>query len=328
MTANRFADDAVTELAAIDHDTQREVLTGLSRRPRRLPCKLFYDPRGAALFEQICQTPEYYLTRTELAIMRRRIHAMAAAVGPHARLVEFGSGASVKVRLLLDSLPSPAAYVPIDISVEQLDAAAQAIAQDYPRLSVTPVFADYTRDFELPPPPEGAVGKTVVFFPGSTIGNFPLPEAVAFLRRIAAVAGPGGGLLIGVDLVKDPAIIERAYNDAQGVTAAFNLNILEVLNRQFGADFDPSLFEHEAEYDHVNQRVEMRLRSRVKHRVTVAGRTFTFEPGEAIVTEHSHKHTPAGFAAMAAQAGLAVRQVWCDPARVFSVQYLDVRLRS
>ncbi|HEU4322615.1 MAG TPA: L-histidine N(alpha)-methyltransferase [Roseiflexaceae bacterium] len=301
-----------------------EVLHGLSLPQKELPPKLFYDERGSQLFDQITELEEYYPTRTELAITRRYAGEMAELIGPDSLLVEYGSGSSVKTRILLDHLHDLACYMPVDISEAHLHSSAAALAAAYPRLDIRPVCADYTAPFELPalvPAPR----RTVVYFPGSTIGNLHGDEALRLLDQMAGLAGRGGGLLIGADLQKDRAVLERAYNDAAGVTAAFNLNILGRLNRELGATFRLSLFEHRAFYNEARHRIEMHLLSTQAQTVLVDGVAVHFEAGETIHTECSYKYSLEGFAAMAGQAGLRVRKVWTDPQGWFSVQYLTVR---
>jgi dimethylhistidine N-methyltransferase len=305
-------------------DRLGEVLEGLSRSQKLLPCKLFYDERGSRIFDRICELDEYYLTRTELAIMRRHAGEMASLIGPQARLVEFGSGSSIKIRLLLDQLKQPAEYVPIDISTRHLLGAAESIAQDYPDLPVQPIAADYMQHLELPPLSMRA-RRSVAYFPGSTIGNLDRRQAVHFLRSTAALVGSRGGLLVGTDLVKDKGILERAYNDAAGVTAEFNLNLLRAVNREFEATFELDGFMHEAIYDDAESRIEMRLISVRDQRVSVAGHSFGFREGEVLVTEYSHKYTLASFARLAAEGDMRVGRVWTDPDKLFAVQYLEVR---
>ncbi len=319
-----MADPAAPALDEQQEAFLRDVLDGLSRTPKALPSKYFYDARGSELFERITELPEYYPTRTELAILEAHAGEMAAAVGPGAVLIEYGSGSSRKIRLLLDRLAEPAAYVPVDISAEHLRAAADEVRRDYPGLRVEPVAADYTSDrFALPDDPERR-RKRVVVFPGSTIGNFDREDAAAFLGHIAGVVGPGGGLLIGVDLKKDPALLLPAYDDAAGVTAAFNRNVLHHINAALGADFEPEAFEHRAVWDEAEGRVEMHLVSRRPQEVSVGGRTFRFAAGDAIHTESSHKYTLDGFAELAAGAGFRPLHCWTDADGLFSVQYLEV----
>lgn len=320
-------------------DMRAEVLAGLRRSPKRIPSKFFYDERGSALFDSICDLQEYYPTRTELAITRERAPEIAELCGPRALLVEYGSGSSLKTRVLLDALEDPAAYVPIDISRDHLTSTARRLAADYPALEVLPVCADYTNALPLPTL-EGTVGRRVAYFPGSTIGNFLPTAARLFLRRIAETLGQGGGLLIGVDLVKDRETLEAAYDDAAGVTAAFNLNLLARVNREIEADFDLTAFRHRAIYrDRPEEgipdadslapgglgRIEMWLVSQKQQVLTVSGERFPIEREEAILTEYSYKYTLEAFAELAAEASLDVARAWTDDANQFSVQYLVAR---
>jgi dimethylhistidine N-methyltransferase len=310
---------------ATPSDTFRgDVWAGLSRTPKELPCKYLYDAAGSALFEEICSLDEYYPTRTELAILDAYAAEMAELLGPECLVVEYGSGSGKKTRLLLDRLERPAAYVPIDISAEPLLDFARSLAADHPSLEILPVLGDYTADLDLPTPAR-APRRRVVFFPGSTIGNFHPREAEAFLKRAAALCGRSGGLLVGVDLPKDRATLERAYDDARGVTAAFDRNLLARINRELGADFALDAFLHRAVWVRALSRVEMHLVSLRAQQVRVAGRAFALEAGEPIRTEHSYKWSLAAFRAIAAKAGWGVRRVWTDPARRFSVQYLVSR---
>jgi dimethylhistidine N-methyltransferase len=304
---------------------RREVWTGLAFPQKTLPCKYFYDERGSALFESICELPEYYPTRTELSIMETHAAAMAALLGDRCLLVEYGSGSSRKTRLLLDHLRDAAGYVPIDISRAALTESARALAATYPRLEVLPVCADYTESFELPRS-RVAPERRGVYFPGSTIGNFTPPQAQRFLARMARVAGDRGALLVGVDLKKDRATLERAYDDRAGVTAAFNRNLLVRINRELDGDFDLARFRHQARWNDRAGRIEMHLVSTVAQTVRVAGRPFWFDAGDSIHTENSYKYDLPNFAALAAGVGLAVREVWSDEARRFSVQCLTAAL--
>jgi dimethylhistidine N-methyltransferase len=316
----------LVDLSPPADDLLQDALAGLTQPAKTLPCKYFYDDRGSDLFDQICGLPEYYPTRTELAISRQHATAMATACGPQVRLLELGSGTSTKTRVLLDHLRSPAAYLPVDIARDFLRASADAIAAAYPTLPVQPVCADFTRplaeltDHIIRIALPGR--RTIVYFPGSTIGNFVPTDATALLANIAGLLGDDGGLLIGVDLQKDIGVLERAYNDSQGVTAAFNKNLLVRLNRELGADFAVDQFTHRAVYDRDHGRIEMRLLSRRRQTVHIADHTIEFTLGEAIVSEHSHKYTLEGFAELASNAGLRVRQVWTDNDKLFSVQYL------
>ena len=297
-----------------------EAIAGLSKTPKELPSKYFYDEAGSRLFEQICQQDEYYLTRTELEIMRTRADEMAALLGSHCLLIEYGSGSSLKTRLLLDALHEPAGYVPIDISKEQLRASADALARMYPQLEILPVCADYTGVFQLPLPGRPCERK-VAYFPGSTIGNFDRIAARRFLRQVAGIC-QGGGLLIGVDMQKDFNILHRAYNDAQGITAQFNKHLLERINRELQADFQPQQFAHYAFYNPAQGRVEMHLVSLQAQVVHLGEHAISFQSGESIWTESSYKYAPEDFAALAGSAGFSVERVWTDPQRLFSVQYL------
>ena len=270
----------------------RDVITGLTARPKRLSPKYFYDETGAQLFEEITALPEYYPTRSELAILRDNGAAIARFIPDGAALVEFGSGSTRKVRLLLAAAPAIAAYVPVDISSEMLAQEARELKRDHPRLAVLPVEADFTRPFRLPPALADA--RRVGFFPGSTIGNFEPHEASAFLRHTRQMLGAGAALIIGVDLVKDAAVLNAAYDDAAGVTAKFNLNLLTRINRELAADFDLASFCHQAFYNSERRRIEMHLASKKRQKVRVAGRLIDFRAGETIHTENSHKYGPRG----------------------------------
>jgi dimethylhistidine N-methyltransferase len=300
---------------------RREVLRGLCQQPKMLPPKLFYDAAGAALFERICTLDEYYPTRTELAILRANVAALAALAGPHCSLVEYGSGAGVKVRLLLDALEEPAAYVPIDISHEQLAEVAADIASDYPGLAVRPLAADYTLPLRLPAMPP-AERRKLAFFPGSTIGNFHPTEAAAFLQRVRRAVGPGGALILGVDRRKDPRLLEAAYDDREGVTAAFNLNLLERLNRELRADFALSNFAHRAVWNDRASRIEMHLESLARQVVHVAGEEVRFERGETIWTESSYKYDRTGLDRLVAEGGFEIERLFTDAEDRFWVAFL------
>jgi dimethylhistidine N-methyltransferase len=303
-------------------DFRSQVGVGLGQKRKTLPCKFFYDQRGSQLFDQICELPEYYLTRAELEILLAHAPAMAAALGPQCRVIEYGSGSSLKTRLLLDALHEPGAYVPLDISREHLLDAARRLSASYPNLKLLPVCADYTRPFSVP----DCVGarRTVVYFPGSTIGNFEPYDARAFLRAAANRCGPGGGLLIGVDLKKDPAVLHAAYNDAAGMTAAFNLNLLHRINRELEGAFAVDRFAHYAFYNPRLGRIEMHLVSQARQTARAGGAQFHFREGETIFTESSYKYTLNEFESLAAASGWIVRQVWTDDRKLFSVQYLTV----
>jgi dimethylhistidine N-methyltransferase len=306
-----------------------DVARGLSAEPRKLPAKYFYDARGARLFHRITELEAYYPTRTELSILRRHGAEIGKRIGPRVRLVEFGSGSGEKTRILLAHLDDPATYIPVDISRVQLVEFSASVVREFPNLRVVPVCADYTRELVLPENDEGAE-RCVAYFPGSTIGNFERAEAGAFLERVRRLVGADGGFLLGVDLLKDRATIERAYNDPEGVTAEFNLNLLRRINRECGADFDLGSFRHEAFFDEAGGRVEMRLvatADQVVHLhpdpVLADANEVRFAAGDHITTEYSHKFDIAGFTAMAERAGWRVGEVWTDPAEWFAVVFLN-----
>lgn len=296
------------------------LLAGLRARPRQVSPKFFYDAEGARLFDRICALPEYYPTRTELALLEQHAGEMAQVVGAHADVVEFGAGSMSKIRILLAALHAPVRYLPVDISVEHLLHHAELLGQEFPALEVRPVAADFTRRFALPPASHVA-HRRVGFFPGSSIGNFTPDEARQFLAAAARTLR-GGGLLIGVDLVKSPAVLHAAYNDAEGITAAFNRNLLARANRELGADFDLAAFDHYAFYNPREARIEMHLISARQQRVHLLGERFDFAPGETLHTENSHKYTLDSFRALARQAGFEPREVWCDARQWFSVHWL------
>lgn len=300
-----------------------EVLQGLQKPRKELPSKYFYNERGSRLFEQICLLDEYYVTRTELHIMQQRVQEMASLLGPNCLLIEYGSGNSAKIRMLLDALETPVGYVPIDISKEHLEQAGIALASTYPNLEVLPVCADYMSAFEIPAPSR-PVARRVVYYPGSTIGNFDPEPASNFLKQMVMTC-QGGGLLIGVDLKKDPTILHRAYNDRQGVTEQFNKNLLVRINQELGGNFQFDQFEHYAFYNPTEGRVEMHLVSLKNQSVHIGEVEISFARGESIWTENSYKHTLESFASLAATAGLQVEHVWTDPQQFFSVQYLTVK---
>ncbi|HUK66647.1 MAG TPA: L-histidine N(alpha)-methyltransferase [Anaeromyxobacteraceae bacterium] len=300
-----------------------DVLRGLSRPQKEIPCKWLYDARGSALFERICELDEYYPTRTELGIMENHVRTMAGLLGSGATLIEYGSGSGLKTRLLLAHLTSPFAYVPIDISASALAEATVRLHKAFPGLEIVPLCADFT----VPPalPAEVSSSKRrVVYFPGSTIGNLHRPEVVALLHQIAEQCGPGGGLLIGVDLVKDRRVLEAAYDDARRVTAAFNQNLLVRANRELGADFRLDRFRHRAVFDPRHGRVEMHLVSTARQAVRVGSAVFTFEKGETIWTESSYKYGLNEFASLSGLAGWRCERTWTDERAWFSVQYLTL----
>lgn len=305
----------------------RDLLRGLSARPKNIPCKYFYDKHGSLLFDRITQLDEYYPTRAETELLETHARDIAARLGPRIDLVELGSGSSIKTRILLDALlasaaTAPARYVPIDISAQHLVDTARALRRAYPTLSIEPRAADYARPIASPPMPVGAT-RRVVFFPGSSIGNFEPDEAVAFLGRARRLAGAGGIVLVGVDLPKDARVLEAAYDDRDGVTAEFNKNLLRRANRELGADFDLDGFAHRAPWDPVRRRVQMRLVSVRAQVVSVGGRRFGLHAGEPIVTEHCYKHGVGDFRALAREAGLAPGPVWMDPSERVSMHWLE-----
>ncbi|WPU56086.1 L-histidine N(alpha)-methyltransferase [Stenotrophomonas acidaminiphila] len=298
-----------------------DVLAGLSARPRALPSKYFHDARGSALFECITRQPEYYLTRAELDLLPRVLPQIAAHAGPRVRVVEYGSGSGRKTRLLLQALEDVVAYTPVEISRTALLDSVRALAVDFPAIEMLPVCADFTALPALPPP-RRAARRTLLFFPGSTLGNFTEAVAVSILHGMRQAMGPDGLALIGIDLDKDPALIEAAYNDAAGVTADFTLNLLVRLNREIGSDFDLAGFAHRARYVVPLRRIETSLVSRRAQVVHVAGQAFAFARDEAMHVEYSHKYDDAQFAAMAAAAGLRVAAAWDAPARMFGLRLL------
>ena len=301
-------------------DELTSLIAGLRKPQKMISPKYFYDERGSKLFEDITQLPEYYLTDTELAIMEQRIDEIVDLIGAQASLIEFGAGSGMKTRLLLEHMHSPAAYVPVDISEEHLLESQQAIQADFPDIEVLPIAADFLHPFDLPDPATTPL-RNVVYFPGSTIGNFEDEDALDLLRVMHTEAGADGALLIGVDLKKDPAVIDAAYNDSAGVTAEFNRNMLRHLNREFGSDFDLDAFEHCATYEPDEGRVVVELVSTRAQTAHIGDARIDFERDETIITEYSHKYTLEGFAAMANEAGFSVDKVWTDPQQWFSVQY-------
>ena len=319
-------DTTVQFIDSLDHlkSFRDDVFEGLSQQQKELPCKYFYDNRGSELFNTICGLDEYYPTRTETALLQAHGREMADLIGPGVCLIEFGCGSLLKTRLLLDALRSPAAFVPIDISADHLLQSSAALAADYPDLEVLPVVADFTRPVKLPDKARKANENQVGFFPGSTIGNFDHAGAADFLATVANMVGGGGALLIGVDLKKDEDILVRAYDDAQGVTAAFNRNVLERINRELGGCFDIETFRHRALYNGAEGRIEMHLVSEKDQTVTVHDRDFTFTEGETIHTENSCKYHVEEFSNLAAGAGFRSARTWVDGDGLFSLHYLTL----
>ena len=298
-----------------------DVIRGLSQPQKELQCKYFYDERGSALFDQICELEEYYLTRTERKIMVANAREMAEQIGAGAMLVQFGSGSSLKTRVLLDALIEPAAYVPLDISEEHLIKTSAELRECYPDIEILPLVADFTESFELP------VSKiepshAAVFFPGSTIGNFLPAAATQMMKTIAGILGPDGGMLIGIDLQKEPSVIEAAYNDSKGVTDEFNLNVLHRLNNELGANFDVEQFHHKATYNQQQGRVEIFVVSSCDQKVQIGEHEFQFAAGEQIFTEYSHKYTIDGFIDLASPVGFSLHKYWTDEQNLFAVLHL------
>lgn len=297
-----------------------EIHTGLSRQDKSIPSKFFYDRAGSKLFDAICEQPEYYPARIELEIMRSHIREIAMLIGQQASLIEFGSGSSLKTGILLEHLDRLAAYVPVDISREHLFLSAERIRGRFPAIEVLPVVADFTRTFSLPTPRIMPL-RNIVYFPGSTIGNFSKDAARELMDVMFQEAGENGALLTGVDLRKDESLLERAYNDSCGVTAKFNLNILRRLNNEFDATFELGQFRHRAVYNEHAGRIEMYLDSQKEQSAFVGGEEFYFSKGESILTEHSHKYSPDEFADLALASGFRVERIWIDRNHLFSVQY-------
>lgn len=322
MTAEtRTAIPPVSDLPPAGSDFLADLIAGLSSNPRTLPCKYFYDERGAALFQKICELPEYYITRTEIDILDRNRAEIASHLGANIELIGLGTGAGTKTRILIETLESPTVYIPVDISEKQLRESTALFQRIFPDLEILPVCADYLQPVVLPSSSRKAA-RNIVYFPGSTIGNFEPTEAEEFLRRVANVCRQNGGLLIGADLKKDPHVLEAAYNDSAGVTAQFNLNLLDRINRELGADFDLDQWRHRAIYNSDAGRIEMHLISEIDQFVHVDERKFHFRRGEKIITEFSYKYAPEEFAAVAGKAGFEFVRMWTDDARLFGVFYL------
>ena len=309
--------------AEADSPFLHDVIAGLTARPKQLPPKYFYDEAGAQLFEEITALPEYYPTRCELAILRERTADIARFFPEGSALIEFGSGSSKKVRIVLAAAPTIAAYVPVDISTEMLVQEAEELRRDHPRLAVLPVEADFTQPFALPPAVAGRLH--IGFFPGSTIGNFEPHQACSFLRHAGRMLGRGATLIIGVDLVKDASILNAAYDDAAGVTAKFNLNLLTRINRELDGHFDLDSFSHHAFYNSERHRIEMHLASKKRQKVRVAGRQIEFRAGETIHTENSYKYSTDSFGALARGTGWTPVASWTDPDRYFCVHAIALR---
>jgi dimethylhistidine N-methyltransferase len=306
-----------------EQDILSEVLKGLKLPHKQLPSKLFYDEKGSELFNKICELPEYYPTRTEMKIMIGNIEEMSKLLGEGTLLIELGSGSSQKIRLLLEHIPGLAGYIPIDISAKHLQQSAETLQSEYPNIDIYPLVADYTKDFELPEINKSHDHKAV-YYPGSTIGNFHPTQAKFFLERIAQLCKPNGGLIIGVDLIKDVQTLEDAYNDKEGVTAEFNLNILQHINNEINSDFDLNKFRHFACFNSDLSRIEMHLVVKETHSVNINRTTIYFEKNETILTEYSYKYTLDSFAELASDC-FDVKRVWTDEEQLFSIQYLRVK---
>jgi len=324
MACARQGVEQLQDLEPSTEEFAAAVIAGLSAAQKTLPCKFFYDAAGSVLFDRICRLPEYYLTRTESRILEEQAGAIAGLLGPQASLIEFGAGSANKVGLILSRLDRPCAYIPVDISRKHLLAGAAGVARAFPVLRIAPVCADYTLNFALPAAARGRPGGLAGFFPGSTIGNFTHPEAAVFLARTRQILGPGALLIVGVDLQKDERVLNAAYDDAAGVTAEFNLNLLRRINRELGGTFRLADFSHAARWNPAEGRVEMHLLSRCAQTVRIDGAQFEFQAGESIHTENSYKYTIESFQALAADAGYAAAACWTDERRLFSVHALRV----
>lgn len=299
-----------------------EIVAGLNLPEKMISPKYFYDERGSKLFERICELPEYYVTRTEIGIMESCMNEISRVIGRHVSLIEYGIGSGLKTQILLENLDDPVAFIPIDISPEHLAESCQNLAKRFPQIEILPVTADFTRPVPIPVPGRTPARK-IVYFPGSTIGNFEPEAALGLLNVMHEEAGPGGALLIGVDLKKDCKIIESAYNDSEGVTAQFNLNVLRRLNREYGTDFDLDAFRHMAKYNDSLGRIEMWLISQRDQEVTLGEHRFSFTEGEKIITEYCHKFSLEGFRELASAAGFEHVNTWLDPNQWFSIQLYE-----
>ncbi|MDP9097889.1 MAG: L-histidine N(alpha)-methyltransferase [Verrucomicrobiota bacterium] len=314
----------VLDLEPVNADFLAEVVAGLSSSPRTLPCKFFYDERGADLFQEICELPEYYITRTETELLRRSAPEIAESIGPNAALIGFGTGAGIKTRLLLEHLQNPIAYIPVDISKQRLVDSAVELSHAMPALEILPVCADYLQELQFPKPLRKP-DHVAVFFPGSTIGNLEPPVAADFLGRVCRLCGKSGGLIIGIDLRKSRDVLEAAYNDSAGVTAEFNLNLLVRANRELGSNFNLARWKHRAVFNEAEGRIEMHLISGGQQTVNIGAREFEFGDGEKIITEFSYKHTVEGFTRLAASAGFReASRVWTDSKQLFAIFHFAV----
>ena len=316
---------------AIEHDAPNrslreeffnDVISGLAKFPKELPCKYFYDERGSILFTQICSTDDYYVTRTEAALMEKILPELTERVGANATIIEFGSGEGKKIRHLLESLDNPMAYVPIDISPEILNRSAIELKMQFKRVAIYPLVADYMGEIKLPRQVLAMNNRKIVYFPGSTISNFTAGEAATFFRKVSDFLNPGDGFIVGADLVKSPARLHNAYNDSEGVTKAFNLNILHRINRELDGNFDPQTFEHYAFFNPVQKRIEMHLVSLCEQWVNIGEELIHFSHGESIHTENSCKFTLDDVGHMGAACGFKNTRIWTDTEKLFSVSFL------
>ena len=321
MNASKIKNISISDFQPEPEDFLSEVLQGLKKTPKQLPTKYLYDELGSALYERICTLDEYYLPGIEVEIMERNIDEIVQLLGNKASLIEYGCGSCTKTRILLDYIPDLTAYIPIDISKEQLISVTQELSLDYPELEILPVCADFTSDFELPTPERNSQ-RNIAYFPGSSIGNFGPESARKLLKHIVDICQPGGALLIGIDLAKDPEVLYDAYNDTKSVTAAFNQNLLERINRELGGDFNLSWFEHRAIYNIDKGRIEMHLISLRDQTVHLNNTRISFNEGESIWTESSYKYELDDFIQMANDAGFELERVWTDERQWFSVLYL------
>lgn len=310
-----------SDVATTASSLKSAVLRGLRSHPKTLPAALFYDARGAELFDEITRLPEYYLTRTEQSILQQHAKTLADHIGPNAAIIEFGSGAATKVRYLLNALTDVAAYVPVDVSREQLDHIAAERAIEYPDVPMLPVWADYNEPFDLPDLPDGS--RRIGFFPGSTIGNLHPEEAIAFLQRVRDTVGVTGGLVLGVDRRKNPRLLHAAYNDSAGVTAEFNLNALSRLNREFQATFSRAAFAHRAFFNDAKSRIEMHLEAISPQHVTVLGQSVNFAAGETVLTEYSYKYDRPLLERVVTEGGFRIAELFTDANQWFWVAWLE-----
>lgn len=313
------------DLASFDRDEEAEILEGLRQRPKRIHPKFLYDQEGSEIFEQITLLDDYYLTRAETWILNRYSQEIAKRVGPNALILELGAGSGTKTRILLHTIPDPLVYIPVDISKNFLMESSRSLSKDFPELQILPIAADYLKSFFIPHRLLREASRRVAFFPGSTFGNFEPKEAADFLKTVAAQIGNGGLLLMGVDLAKDAATLERAYNDSQGVTAAFNLNLLKRMNREFKANFNLNSFAHKALYNRTEKRIEMYLFSLKDQLVRFGNTTLAFKRGETIHTENSYKFEGKSFEYFIDQVGFSQLQRWTDPEEMFAVYLLEVK---